>query len=205
MLVRVTTIRGQAGSAAAAVDYLENTARPAVENLVGQQGLATLTDDDSTVVVAAYWDSPESLAASADTVAKVRASAAGILGGVEPSVEVFEAAYTKRYSIPPPGAIGRLIRATIPVEQIDAAIAYYIAEVVPPFVGAPGLCSVQLLVDRATGRSISVAGWDDQAAIDAAEPLAQQVIAAALAAIPGLEFTGVEQYAIVRTTAQLAG
>lgn len=203
MYVRMTTLTG-AGNIAAAVDYLETKARPAVETMNGHRGLAVLKDEAAgTLAVAAYWDTTEQLEASAGTVSKMRDTIREIAGGGEIRVEVYEAAVTRRWSMPPAGAVARFLRVESDPADTDAAIVFWTDVALPASAAHAGICSAELLIDRATGKGLSITGWKTQEDLDAALPALSALREQALAAVPSAQVTGVEQFTLVSTTAQL--
>lgn len=203
MYVRITTLTG-AANIAAAVDYTETKARPAVEAMAGHRGLAVLKDEATgSAVVAAYWDTAEQLEASASAVSKMRETIRDVAGGGELAVEVYEAAATRRWSMPAPGAIARFLRVECAPAEIDAAIAFWVDEALPAIAGAAGIASAQLLVDRTTGKAISITGWHTQADLDAVKAILSGLLERVVDAVPSAKATGVEQYTLVSTTAQL--
>ncbi len=202
MYVRISTWTG-ATNIDAIVDYLETKAAPAVVAMAGHRGLAVLKDEAAgTVVVAAYWATAEQLEASTGAVSKLRETVRDIAGG-DVSVEVYEAAVTKRFAMPPAGAIARFLRVEGDPSRLDAAIAFWVDEALPATARSAGLASAQLLVDRATGKGISITAWNTQADLDAAAPGLAALADRAREASPGGRATGVEQFTLVSTTAQL--
>jgi heme-degrading monooxygenase HmoA len=205
MYVRITTLTG-ATNVAAAVDHIETKARPAVEGMAGHRGLAVLTDEAAgTVAVAAYWDTAEQLESAAGTVSKMRETIRDVAGGGEMRVEVYEAAVTKRYAMPPAGAIARFLRVESDPAEADAAVAFWSEKALPATARAAGIVSAQLLLDRATGKGISVTGWKSQADLDAALPALTALREQVADAVPSANVVGVEQLTLVSTTAQLGG
>lgn len=201
MYVRLTTLTG-ATNVAAAVDYIETKGRPAAAAMAGHRGLAIVTGE-GTLGVASFWDTAETLEASAGTVGKMRETIRDIAGGGEVTVEVYEAAVTRRYAMPPAGAVARLLRVQSDPAEIDAAIDFWTNEALPLTEGAAGIVSAQLWVDRATGKGISATGWASQADLDAALPALTALGERVKGIIPSATVTGVDQYTLVSTTAQL--
>lgn len=203
MHVRLTTLHGDKNTVEAGVDYIEGTARAAVEAAAGNLGFATFTDAASGVVVgASYWDGAESRAASESALEHIRAGLAEA-GGGGITVENYEAAVTKRVSIPAAGAVVRILRAEADSSELDAMIEFYRSDLLPTFAAAAGLCSAQLLVDRASGKGLGVSSWEDEEALTNARALLEQAGAAASARVSSLRFTGTELYTMVNTTVRL--
>lgn len=203
MDVRLTTLHGDKGTVEAGVEFIEGTARAAVEAAAGNRGFATFTDADSGVVVgASYWDGAASREASEAALAEIRAGLAEA-GGGGITIENYEAVVTKRVSIPAAGAVVRILRAQADPSEIDALIDFYRTELLPTLAASAGLCSAQLLVDRATGKGLGVSSWADEQALANARAFLEQAGAAASARVSSLRFTGTELYSMVRTTVRL--
>jgi hypothetical protein len=201
MYVRLTKLTG-ARDVAAAVDYIETKGRPAAAAMNGHRGLALLTGD-ATIAIASFWDSAESLEASAGSVAKLRETIVDIAGGGEVTVEVYEVVARHRFAMPGPGAIGRVLRAEVDPAEIDAAIGFWTGTALPAIAGSAGLTSAQLFVDRAAGKAISATGWLSQDDLDAAGPVLAGALEQVVAIAPSAKVTAVEQYTLVSTTVQL--
>jgi hypothetical protein len=160
--VRLSTISGDKAKLVAAVDRIEESARPRVEATAGSRGFAIFTAPDSGVVVgASYWADAAAMQASGAALAPLRADLAEAFGGTLVQDE-FEVAIGFRQSIPARGAIVRLGRMIVDPERVDEAVAFHGEEVVPRIKGAAGLCSFQLLVDRASGRGDGRHGVEDE-------------------------------------------
>lgn len=202
MYVRITTIRGEADKVDAAVDYAENTARPAVEATAGNKGFATLTDRAAGVLIGvSLWDSAEAMAASQQSLSDARDAAAAAASGTA-SIENYEVAVAERRSVPETGAVVRMLRTEISPDQIDDGIALYRSEVLPVIESATGLHSATLLLDRDTGKGISVSAWDNEASISKMRGSLDETRARVTEKV-GAAFTDAETYTLVRTTAQL--
>jgi hypothetical protein len=203
MYVRLTTLHGDKGTVDAGVAYAEGTARAAIEAAPGNRGFATFTDAPSGVVVgASYWDSAAARAASETALADLRAGF-GAAGGGDITFENYDAAVVKRLSIPAEGAIVRIIRAQVDPGQVDALIAFYRSDLLGLLTSPAGVCSAQLLVDRATGKGLGITSWNDEAALAGARPILEQAGTSSQAHVRSLRFAGTEVYAMVRTTVRM--
>lgn len=201
MHVRMTTIRGDASNLQAAVDAAENRARPAIEAAPGNKGFATLTGAGGTFIGASYWDSAQAEAASREALTALREEVAATVGGIL-AVETYEVAVARRITMPAAGAIVRLLRVEIDPSGLDGAIAHYRDHVLPVFAELPGVCSLQLLVDRTAGKAVGISAWDDEIAIEKAQH-AMDEARAEVAKATGAKFSDPERYTLVRTTLQI--
>jgi quinol monooxygenase YgiN len=202
MFARYTTVRGDPNKIDATVDYVDGNARDAVQATEGNCGFAVLVDPDAgRVVGASYWDSAESMAASEAGLAATRSAAAAVLGG-EVSIERFEVAVGFRHSIPARGALCRLSRLQVDLDQVNEVVTLMQQESLPRIKGSAGLCSFQLLLNRETGAGLVVSSWDSQAAADAFWPTAQELRTRA-SELSSVRFSDPENLTMIRTTVRL--
>lgn len=202
MHARFNTLHGNKGQVDAAVEFVEATVRPMAEGVAGNRGMATLVDREAGVtVVATYWDSAQAMADSEPAVADVRSQVAEVAGG-DVSVERFEVAVARRLRVPAEGAVARMLRFENDLPRIDDTVAFYRDELVPELVELSGLCSAQLLVDRESGRAMSVTAWDDDAAVASAQDALERMRDTATERF-GTRITGLDRYTMVRTTIRM--
>lgn len=203
MFVRMSTIHGAEGKTDAAVEFVEEVGRPALESAAGSRGVAVFVDDESgRTVVASYWDTADAMRASESALASLRGQAAAV-GGGDITIQSYEVAVARRLSVPAAGARVRLLRVQGDPHTIDDMIAFYRAEALPVLVGLAGLCSVQLLIDRESGDLISATAWEDAAVLAAAQGDLAKVISR-FGHRFGDRVTGVDSYAMVGTTVRMS-
>ncbi len=203
MFVRMSTIHGAEGKTDAAVEFVEEVGRPALEFAAGSRGVAVFVDDESgRTVVASYWDTADAMRASESALASLRGQAAAV-GGGDITIQSYEVAVARRLSVPAVGASVRLLRVQGDPPTIDDMIGFYRAEALPVLVGLAGLCSVQLLIDRESGDVISATAWEDAVVLAAAQGDLAKVISRF-----GHRFgdwvTGVDSYTMVGTTVRMS-
>jgi heme-degrading monooxygenase HmoA len=202
MFARYTTVRGDPSKIDAAIDLVDGATRTSVEATEGNLGFGVLADTKGgRLIGASYWDSAESMRASEAPLAATRASAAAALGG-EASIERFEVTLGFRHSIPGRGAVVRLSHLEVDPARVDEAISLMHEETAPRVKGADGLCSVQQLLDRETGAGMIVTTWENQAAVEAFWPVAEQLRARAGDRV-GVRFDDLDTYTMIRTTVRL--
>ncbi len=83
----------------------------------------------------------------------------------------------------------------VPVEGTDEAIRYGTEKALPAARQIPGFKGVMLLVDRASGKSLSVTLWGDEAAMKASEEAANQIRSDSAAAT-GEQVVSVERFEV---------
>ena len=201
MHVRMTTIRGDASKQQQAVDVVENKGRAAIEATPGNKGFTTLIGPEGSLIGASFWESAEAEAASRESLAALREEIADVFGG-SATVETYELAVARRLSMPPSGALVRMLRIELEPAAVDDGVASYRDEVLPRLVDSPGLCSALLLVDRSAGQAVAFSSWEDEVAVEKAHHLLDQVRADVTRSL-GARFAPAETYTMVRSTAQL--
>jgi heme-degrading monooxygenase HmoA len=85
---------------------------------------------------------------------------------------------------------------------VEEAISLMNEENVPRVKGAAGLCSFQLVLNRATGAGMVVSTWESGDAATAFWPVAEQLRARASDRV-GVRFGQPDDYAMVRSTVRL--
>jgi heme-degrading monooxygenase HmoA/predicted ester cyclase len=167
MHVRMNMLAGDPARLDDATRYLEGTVRPHVEAQHGNRGLAFLTNEGLGVcLVASYWDTHDAMTASEQAVQVSRKEMTELIGGTV-TVEHYEVPVFVRRNRPQAGAGVRLTRLDSPPDGMEAAIEEFRNTAVPALMEMRGLCSAQLMVDRATGRAIVVTAWEDMDALTA--------------------------------------
>lgn len=201
MHIRMTTIRGDASQLQAAVDLAENKGRAAIEATPGNMGFATMTGSDGTLIGASLWESAEAAAASQGALSALREEIASVADG-SVTAETYEVAVARRLSMPPVGAVVRVLRIEIDRAALDGAVASYREAVLPQVLESAGLCSALLVVDRAAGRAVGISTWEDETAVEKSQHMFDQV-RAEVTQSTGASFAPVEHYTLVSSTAQL--
>jgi len=165
MHARMNMLIGDPARVDEAVHYLETTVRPHVEAVSGSRGLAIAADRDlGLTLIASYWENAEAMTASEHAVQTSRKEATELANGVV-TVERFEVPIFVRRSRPGPGAGVRLTMLDGNPAEIETAIDAFRSTALPGLREMPRLCSAQLLVDRATGRSVVITVFEDAKAL----------------------------------------
>jgi heme-degrading monooxygenase HmoA/predicted ester cyclase len=196
MHVRMNMAAGDPARLDETIRYLQGTVRPHVEALHGNRGLACLTNADLGVcIIASYWDTHDAMTASEQAVQVSRKEMTEMLGGTV-TVEHYEVPVFVRRSRPKEGAGIRMTRIDTPVTDVDAGIEEFRNTAVPALMDMSGLCSAQLMVDRATGRGIVVTAWEDEQALNASRSDAASM-RARMAALTHAQVRAVEEHRLV--------
>jgi hypothetical protein len=182
------------------VKYVENEARPVIEEIPGSRGVALLTIADLAVMVMeSFWFSGDAMRESEGAVAPLRKEAVH-RGVATVSVERHEVASATRVARPAAGAGVRLTRVDIDPRRVNEAIARYEDTAVPWLTETDGFCSAVLLVHRRTGRALTETVWCDHESLAASRSPAAAIRADTVAATEA-EIRALEEYRLEFSTA----
>jgi hypothetical protein len=118
-------------------------------------------------VLTTAWETEEAMRASAEQIRPIRDRAADEFGAVgSPMVEEWEIAVLHREHRSGEGACARATWVQMPADQLDQGVEFYKASVLPDLEALEGFCSASLLVDRASGRSVSCASFESLEAME---------------------------------------
>jgi heme-degrading monooxygenase HmoA len=191
MYARSTTVQGSPDKVDDGVRYVRDQVMPLVEQMDGCIGLSMLTDRDTgRCIVTTAWESEEAMRASAEGVRSSRAHAAEVLGGGQPEVAEWEMALVHRVRPADAGACTRVIWARRDGGPMDDARDVMRTRILPQVEQIPGFCSVSMLTDPASGRSVTTVTYESRAAMDAANERGQALRAEFSEAV-GMEITEV--------------
>lgn len=151
----------------AGIAYMRDEVMPALQATAGCVGISLLVNRQSGLCIAtSAWETADAMTASEVLVRPVR-RAAEMFGGTG-MIEEWEIASLHRdhHSL-----VGACVRATwvqVAPDQMDGAIEFYKASVLPEMDDVDGFCSASLMVDRSTGRAVSSATFDSREAMERA-------------------------------------
>jgi len=166
MYARSTTIQGQPSSIDAGIAHTRDNVMPALEGIDGCVGLSLLVDRTSgRCIVTSSWESEEAMRASEDAVRPIRDRAVELLGGSR-EVEEWEIAAMHREHRAGEGACVRATWVKVDPDQLDRGIDFYKMTILPALEDLEGFCSASLLIDRASGRGVAAANFDDAEALE---------------------------------------
>ncbi len=157
------------------IDDLAVALRPSIDalsQLEGYQGVALLANRESgEVEVVTYWDTAETMAASEETASAARSSVLAAAPGLQvKEVDRMEFVIRERLAPPRSGTFLRVTDLNAAVDKVDDTVAFVRDQVVPVLKGQPGLQSILMLANRATGRMIAASIWNSAAERDASGP-----------------------------------
>jgi heme-degrading monooxygenase HmoA len=166
MYARSTTIQSQPTSIDAGIAHMRDSVLPALESIDGFIGLSLMVDRTSGLCIATTsWESEEAMRASEESIRAMRDRAAELFGG-SAQVEEWEIAAMHREHRTGEGAWVRATWVKADPDQLDAGIDFYKKTILPAFEELEGFCSASLLVDRASGRGVAAATFDNAEALE---------------------------------------
>jgi quinol monooxygenase YgiN len=174
MYARSTTIRGTAETMDAGISYIRDKVLPAVQQMDGCIGLSMLTEREAAhCIVTTSWADHQALKDSAEGVQAMRQRAAEIMGGTA-DVQEWEVALMHRLHTAHHGACARVIWHEGDPSAVDQMIDTFRTTVLAQLEELPGCCSVSVMLDRGSGRSVVTTTYDSpQDMIAAREPAMQ--------------------------------
>lgn len=165
MYARSTTIQAQSSSIDAGIAHVRDSVMPALKGIDGCVGLSLMVDRTSgRCIVTSSWESEEAMHASEDAVRPIRDGAAEHLGG-STQIEEWDVAAMHREHRAGEGACVRATWVKVDPDQLDEGIEFYKATILPALEELQGFCSASLLVDRASGRGVAAATFDNAEAL----------------------------------------
>jgi quinol monooxygenase YgiN len=164
---RSTTMQAQPSSIDAGIAQVRDEIMPTVTAMDGCVGMSLLVNRESGhCIVTTAWETEEAMDASAERASQLRDQAAGTFEGTIDKVEGWEIAVLHRDHHSAEGACVRTTWVKVPADQVEGGIEFYKASVLPEIQDLEGFCSASLLVDRASGRSVSSTTFDSREAMD---------------------------------------
>jgi heme-degrading monooxygenase HmoA len=140
---------------------------PELENIDGYVGISLLADRQSgRCIITAAYETEDAMRASADKANQLRSRATERFGGTVDNIQEWELAVLHRDHRSREGACVRATWVKLPSDQLDSGLEFYKSRVLPDIEQLEGFCSASLLMDRASGRSVSSVTFDSREAMD---------------------------------------
>jgi hypothetical protein len=175
MYARSTTIRGNPQHVADGVAYVRNEVLPVMRHMDGFVGLSMLVDREAgNCIATSAWEDQRALRSSAERMHPMRMQMAGIFGG-QPEVQEWEIAALHRAHEVGDGACARVTWTQGDPADTDRTVDAWKDRVLPRLQEPAGFCSVSLLVDRGSGRSVGTVSFDDRSALEASREAARAI------------------------------
>jgi heme-degrading monooxygenase HmoA len=168
MYARSTTIRGNPSKMDDGIAYTRDTVMPTVQQMDGCVGISMLCDrGEGRCIVTTAWSDHEAMMNSREGVRSIRERAAEVFEGRH-EVNEWEIAILHRMHETPEGGCARITWTAGDAGALDRSVEDFKANVMPRVEQLDGFCSLSMLIDRETGRSVLAASYRDRAALDAA-------------------------------------
>ena len=175
MFARSTTIHGDPGAVDAGIAYVHDESMPMLRAMEGCVGLSMLAERETgRCIVTTSWADHEALQNSADGFVAMRRRAAEIMGGAADVAE-WEIALMHRLHSAHHGASARVIWHDGDPADVDRMIDSFRMTVLPQLEELPGCCSVSVLLDRVSGRSVVTTTYDSPQDMVAARDRAMEM------------------------------
>lgn len=175
MFARSTTIQANPASIDAGIAHVRDVVLPELMQMEGCIGLSMMVDrQGGRCITTSAWQTDEARQASAMAVMPLRDRAAEILGG-ESSVELWDIAVMHRDHPTHEGACVRATWVAGDASKLDDGISSYRMVALPEMESIAGFCSASLMVNRATGNSVSSACYESRAAMEASRRQAEEM------------------------------
>jgi heme-degrading monooxygenase HmoA len=166
VFARSTTIESQPSSIGDGIAFVRDEVMPALQDMDGYVGMSLLVDRETGQAIAtSAWETAEDMRRSTVDSAPLREEAASRFGGGDITVDQWVIASMHRDHRSGAGACVRATWIKMPRDQIDRAMVFYRASVLPSIASLEGFCSASFLINRATGRGVSSATFDSVGAM----------------------------------------
>jgi quinol monooxygenase YgiN len=137
------------------IAYARDEVLPALQGMSGCVGMSMLCDrDGGRCIITSAWADETAMHASEQSVVDFRRRAAELMGG-EYDTQVWEIAVMHRLHDSPEGACTRVIWGRRSPEQMGSNLEDFRMVMLPRMEELPGFCSVSLMVDRDSGRTVT--------------------------------------------------
>ncbi len=167
MYARSTTIHAQTSAIDDGIGFVRHEVMPALQAMPGYVGLSLVADRESGRCIAtSAWETEETLRTSTETAAPLREQAVMRFGGGDIAIDEWEIGAMHREHRSGDGACVRATWIKMPRDQIERAVDFYRASVLPALEDLEGFCSASFMLNRATGRGVSSATFDSREAMD---------------------------------------
>jgi heme-degrading monooxygenase HmoA len=168
MYARSTTIEGNPQAMDDGIANIRDEVMPLVQRMDGNVGLSMLADRNSgRIIVTTAWATEDAMRASAQGVSESRARAGEILGA-RPEVAEWEIAVMHRMQEAGDGARTRVIWGHTDPGRMDQLLDYFRTTMIPKLEELPGFRSVNMMVDRQSGRTALAVTYENADAMERA-------------------------------------
>ncbi len=159
MHARSTTIKADPDNLDAGIAFTRDEVMPAIQQIDGCIGLSMLTDRESgRCIVTTSWADADAMRAATEDVHPIRLMQA--LGAQGLDIQEWEIAVLHRERPAGDGAGAQVTWARIPPNHLNELLDAYRHNLMPQLQDLMGFDSLSMLVDRRTGRTVSVTAFE---------------------------------------------
>jgi quinol monooxygenase YgiN len=164
MYARSTTVRGKPQAMEEGIAYVRDKVMPAVLQMDGCIGLSMLADRESgRCIVTTSWADADALRAATEDVHPIHLMQA--LGAQGLDIQEWEIAVLHRERPAGDGAGAQVTWARIPPNHLNELLDAYRHNLMPRLQELMGFDSLSMLVDRRSGRTVSVTAFETRDAL----------------------------------------
>ena len=161
MHARSINIRGNPTNLDTGIAYVRDQVLPTVKETEGCIGLSMLADRESgRCIVATAWADEQAMRETAEEDRTFRHRLLHTLGGEHADVQEWEIAILHRNRPAGDGAGAQVTWARITPNHVDDLLDAYRSNLMPKLQELLGFRSLSMLVDRRTGRTVSVTSFE---------------------------------------------
>ena len=164
MHARSTTIKADPDNVDAGIAFTRDEVMPAIQQIDGCIGLSMLTDRESgRCIVTTSWADADAMRAATEDVHPIRLMQA--LGAQGLDIQEWEIAVLHRERPAGDGAGAQVTWARIAPNHLNELLDAYRHNLMPRLQELMGFDSLSMLVDRRTGRTVSVTAFETRDAL----------------------------------------
>jgi heme-degrading monooxygenase HmoA len=171
MYARVTTVEGQADRLDEGIRTFQEQTVPFLQGQAGFQNAYLLVDRQrGRALAVSLWESSGAMQQTEETIAQQRQQVAQQMGASTPTVERYEVPVSQGSA---PAQAARVTSGSGSPERMDDTVRLYQEQQVPGMRQQPGFAGALLLMDRQSGKGISLTLWDSMEAAQAFERVSE--------------------------------
>jgi len=167
MYARTTTVRGDPRAVDDGIAFARSDLWPRIQRMDGCIGMSMLADRQAgRCILTSAWAGQDAMRASADRIGELRRQVAEVLRADAVDIAEWEIAVLHRTRPAGDAACVRGTWVAIPAGSVDGMVDAFRMSLLPRLEDLPGFCSVSLLVDRLSSRSVAAVTYADRAALE---------------------------------------
>jgi len=178
------------------IAYVRDEVMPALQGMSGCVGVSMLCDrDDGCCIITSAWADETAMHATEQSVVDMRRRAAEIMGGHH-ETQTWEIGVMHRMHETHDGARTRVIWGQRMAGRMDSDLDDFRMAMMPRMEELPGFCSVSLMLDRDSGRTVTAVTYESREAMRQADDMANAMRDEFSRSI-GMEITDMAEFDLV--------